>query len=163
MTGIRKYFGTDGIRGRVGEDPITPDFMLRLGYAAGKVFSKNLDPDKGQHPQVLIGKDTRLSGYMLESALQSGFSAAGVDVLLAGPLPTPGVALLTRVMRLNAGVVVSASHNPYQDNGIKFFSAQGDKLADSVELEIEENLNHSPGSQVSSDLGKAKRVVDAVG
>ena len=126
MTKLRKYFGTDGIRGLVGEDPITPNFMLRLGYAAGKVFSATHGSGRAK---VLIGKDTRLSGYMLESALQSGLAAAGVDVLLAGPLPTPGVAYLTRVLRLSAGIVMSASHNPYQDNGVKFFSAKGNKLS----------------------------------
>jgi len=137
----RRYFGTDGIRGQVGEVPITPDFVLRLGYAAGKVLAGS---DKayagGGRATVLIGKDTRVSGYMLEAALESGFSAAGVDVMLAGPMPTPGVAYLTRALRLAAGVVISASHNPYYDNGIKFFSADGNKLPDEVELAIEREL-----------------------
>src|SRR5690606_1967807 len=124
----RKYFGTDGVRGRVGEAPITPDFVMRLGYAAGKVLAQGKAANG--RPTVLIGKDTRISGYMLEAALEAGFTAAGVDVLLTGPLPTPGVAYLTRALRLSAGVVLSASHNPFYDNGIKFFSAQGDKLPD---------------------------------
>ncbi|HEY0061966.1 MAG TPA: phosphoglucosamine mutase, partial [Telluria sp.] len=123
----RKYFGTDGVRGLVGVAPITPDFVMRLGYAAGKVLAKSSSSASGR-PTVLIGKDTRISGYMLESALEAGFNAAGVDVLLAGPTPTPAVAYLTRALRLSAGVVISASHNPYHDNGIKFFSDQGTKL-----------------------------------
>src|SRR5512145_3103067 len=124
----RKYFGTDGIRGKVGEAPITPDFVMRLGYAAGRVLtSGGNDLAQGAHPAVLIGKDTRISGYMLESALQAGLSAAGVDVYLCGPMPTPAVAYLTRALRLSAGIVISASHNPFEDNGIKFFSAAGDK------------------------------------
>ena len=163
MSKIRKYFGTDGIRGVVGEEPITPEFMMHLGYAAGKVFSKQPSADASSRAKVLIGKDTRLSGYMLESALQSGLAAAGVDVLLAGPLPTPGVAYLTRVLRLNAGIVISASHNPYQDNGVKFFSAEGNKLSDSIELDIEQHLIKGMDSVISEDIGKAKRVVDAVG
>ena len=163
MSKSRKYFGTDGIRGAVGKNPITPDFMLRLGFAAGKVFLKQAASVTSGHAKVLIGKDTRLSGYMLESALQSGLAAAGVDVLLAGPLPTPGVAYLTRVLRLNAGIVISASHNPYQDNGVKFFSAQGNKLPDSTELQIEQYLEDRLDSVVSEDIGKAKRIVDAVG
>ena len=163
MTISRKYFGTDGIRGVVGQDPITPEFMLRLGFAAGTVFSKRSSVDASSRAKVLIGKDTRLSGYMLESALQSGLAAAGVDVLLAGPLPTPGVAYLTRVLRLNAGIVISASHNPYQDNGVKFFSAEGNKLSDSTELDIEQHLIKGMDSVISEDIGKAKRVVDAVG
>ncbi|MFZ9563084.1 MAG: phosphoglucosamine mutase, partial [Burkholderiales bacterium] len=122
----RKYFGTDGVRGTVGEAPITPDFVMRLGYAAGKVLAGKA-AGSGR-PTVLIGKDTRVSGYMLESALEAGLSSAGVDVLLVGPMPTPGVAYLTRALRLSAGIVISASHNPYQDNGIKFFSADGNKL-----------------------------------
>src|SRR6201994_2965540 len=132
----RQYFGTDGIRGRVGVAPITPDFVLKLGYAAGKVLAgaDRAQQKKGNRPTVLIGKDTRVSGYMLEAALESGFSAAGVDVMLAGPMPTPGVAYLTRALRLSAGVVISASHNPYNDNGIKFFSADGNKLPDEVKL-----------------------------
>ena len=163
MTALRKYFGTDGIRGAVGNDPITPDFMLRLGYAAGKVFSKTRASEAAGRTKVLIGKDTRLSGYMLESALQSGLAAAGVDVLLTGPLPTPGVAYLTRVLRLSAGIVITASHNPYQDNGVKFFSAQGNKLSDVVEFQIEQYLAQGPDAVVSDDIGKAKRVVDSVG
>ena len=127
----RKYFGTDGVRGTVGEAPITPDFVMRLGYAAGKVLAGK--SAGGGRPTVLIGKDTRVSGYMLESALEAGLSSAGVDVLLVGPMPTPGVAYLTRALRLSAGIVISASHNPYQDNGIKFFSADGNKLADATE------------------------------
>ncbi|MDP3637697.1 MAG: phosphoglucosamine mutase, partial [Azonexus sp.] len=120
----RKYFGTDGVRGLVGQSPITPDFVMRLGYSAGKVLLSQGSMPTGERPTVLIGKDTRISGYMLESALEAGFSAAGVDVCLVGPLPTPAVAYLTRALRLQAGIVISASHNPYYDNGIKFFSAQ---------------------------------------
>ena len=135
----RKYFGTDGIRGRVGVTPITPDFVMRLGYAAGKVLAKAGHVGEGR-PTVLIGKDTRISGYMLEASLEAGFAAAGVDVMLSGPMPTPAVAYLTRALRLAAGVVISASHNPYDDNGIKFFSAQGNKLPDEVELAIEAEL-----------------------
>ena len=158
----RQYFGTDGIRGEVGRAPITPDFVLRLGYAAGKVLAQS-EPATTNRPTVLIGKDTRISGYMLEAALEAGFSAAGVDVMLAGPMPTPAVAYLTRALRLSAGVVISASHNPFQDNGIKFFSAQGNKLPDAVELAIEAALA-SPMSCVSSDkLGKARRLDDARG
>ena len=139
---MKKYFGTDGIRGRVGEAPITPDFMMRLGYAAGRVLTGIDSPlAKGAHPAVLIGKDTRISGYMLESALQAGLSAAGVDVLLTGPMPTPGVAYLTRALRAQAGIVISASHNPFEDNGIKFFSAEGTKLPDAIEHAIEAELS----------------------
>lgn len=157
----RKYFGTDGIRGHVGQLPITPDFVMRLGYAAGKVLAH--DASGATRPTVLIGKDTRLSGYMLEAALEAGFSAAGVDVMLAGPMPTPAVAYLTRALRLSAGVVISASHNPYHDNGIKFFSASGNKLPDAVELAIEAALE-SPFACVSSEkLGKARRLDDARG
>src|SRR5512135_1158039 len=138
----RKYFGTDGIRGRVGEPPITPDFVLRLGYAAGLVLSRaDIAPPHRDRPAVLIGKDTRISGYMLEAALESGLSAAGVDTLLVGPMPTPAVAFLTRALRLSAGVMISASHNPFEDNGIKFFSADGAKLPDAVEHEIESVLD----------------------
>ena len=158
----RQYFGTDGIRGEVGTSPITPDFVMRLGYAAGKVLAQ-AESSGTNRPTVLIGKDTRISGYMLEAALEVGFSAAGVDVMLAGPMPTPAVAYLTRALRLSAGVVISASHNPFQDNGIKFFSAQGNKLPDAVELAIEAALE-SPMSCVSSDkLGKARRLDDARG
>jgi phosphoglucosamine mutase len=154
----RKYFGTDGVRGTVGQAPMTPDFVLRLGYAAGKVLA-----GKAAHPAVLIGKDTRISGYMIEAALEAGFSAAGVDVLLCGPLPTPGVAYLARALRLSAGVVISASHNPYADNGIKFFSGDGYKLPDAVESDIERALEAPIGCNESAKLGKARRVDDAAG
>ncbi|NDC09237.1 MAG: phosphoglucosamine mutase [Oxalobacteraceae bacterium] len=157
----RKYFGTDGIRGHVGQSPITPDFMMRLGYAAGKVLAH--DATGTTRPTVLIGKDTRLSGYMLEAALEAGFSAAGVDVMLAGPMPTPAIAYLTRALRLSAGVVISASHNPYHDNGIKFFSASGNKLPDTVELAIEAALELPLVCVSSEKLGKAKRLDDARG
>ena len=161
----RQYFGTDGIRGRVGTAPITPDFVMRLGYAAGKVLAQTEQSELSatSRPAVLIGKDTRISGYMLEAALEAGFAAAGVDVMLAGPVPTPAVAYLTRALRLSAGVVISASHNLFQDNGIKFFSASGNKLPDAVELAIEAQLAQ-PMSCVSSEkLGKAKRLDDARG
>ena len=161
----RQYFGTDGIRGRVGIAPITPDFVMRLGYAAGKVLAQTEQSalSATSRPAVLIGKDTRISGYMLEAALEAGFAAAGVDVMLAGPVPTPAVAYLTRALRLSAGVVISASHNLFQDNGIKFFSASGNKLPDAVELAIEAQLAQ-PMSCVSSEkLGKAKRLDDARG
>ena len=161
----RQYFGTDGIRGRVGTAPITPDFVMRLGYAAGKVLAQTEQSalSATSRPAVLIGKDTRISGYMLEAALEAGFAAAGVDVMLAGPVPTPAVAYLTRALRLSAGVVISASHNLFQDNGIKFFSASGNKLPDTVELAIEAQLAQ-PMSCVSSEkLGKAKRLDDARG
>ena len=153
----RKYFGTDGIRGRVGQDPITPDFMMRLGWAAGKVFAG----DNGN--KVIIGKDTRISGYMFESALEAGLAAAGADSLLLGPMPTPAIAHLTRTLHANAGIVISASHNPYYDNGIKFFSAQGTKLADDVEMKIEAMLDQPMRSNESADLGKAVRIDDAEG
>ena len=160
----RKYFGTDGVRGRVGEPPITPDFAMRLGYAAGKVLvAAEHDALHGEHPAVLIGKDTRISGYMLESALQAGLTAAGVDVRLTGPMPTPGVAYLTRALRLQAGVVISASHNPFEDNGIKFFSASGTKLPDEVELAIEAALDAPMQTAASKQLGRVKRVDDAAG
>jgi phosphoglucosamine mutase len=160
----KKYFGTDGIRGRVGEAPITPDFMMRLGYAAGRVLT-GIDSllAKGAHPAVLIGKDTRISGYMLESALQAGLSAAGVDVLLTGPMPTPGVAYLTRALRAQAGIVISASHNPFEDNGIKFFSAEGTKLLDDIEHAIEAELDKPMQVMESARLGKARRIDDAGG
>lgn len=157
----RKYFGTDGVRGEVGVAPITPDFVMRLGYAAGKVLAKSSPANA--NPTVLIGKDTRLSGYMLESALQAGFSAAGVDVMLSGPMPTPAIAYLTRALRLSAGVVISASHNPYQDNGIKFFSETGNKLLDEVELEIEAALDEPMQCAVAEKIGRAKRLDDAQG
>lgn len=152
----RKYFGTDGIRGKVGEYPITPEFVLRLGWAAGKVLGQG-------GGKVLIGKDTRISGYMFESALQAGLSAAGVDIHLLGPMPTPAIAYLTRTMRARAGIVISASHNPFDDNGIKFFSAEGLKLPDEVEHAIEAELDRPMGAIDSAHLGKAKRVVDADG
>jgi phosphoglucosamine mutase len=154
----RKHFGTDGIRGRVGEAPITPDFVLRLGYAAGKALAA-----KDSHPAVLIGKDTRISGYMLESALEAGLSAAGVDTLLVGPMPTPGVAFLTRALRLSAGIMVSASHNPFEDNGIKFFSGDGFKLPDAIEAGIESLLEEPMVCAAPAKLGKARRVHDAEG
>jgi phosphoglucosamine mutase len=160
----KKYFGTDGIRGRVGEHPITPEFMMRLGYAAGRVLTSlkgNLA--KGAHPAVLIGKDTRISGYMLEAALEAGLSAAGVDVLLTGPMPTPAVAYLTRALRAQAGIVISASHNPYYDNGIKFFSADGAKLGDEIEHAIEAELEKPMQVMESAKLGKARRIDDAAG
>lgn len=154
----RQYFGTDGIRGTVGRSPITPDFVLRLAHAVGRVLRRT-----EERPTVLIGKDTRISGYMLESALESGFNSAGVDVVLLGPLPTPGVAYLTRTQRASLGVVISASHNPYPDNGIKFFSAQGSKLPDSWEEEVERALTEDPVWADSSALGKARRLDDAAG
>jgi phosphoglucosamine mutase len=161
----RKYFGTDGIRGRVGSAPITPDFVMRLGYAAGKVLAQagSSGSISATRPTVLIGKDTRISGYMLEAALEAGFAAAGVDVMLAGPVPTPAVAYLTRALRLSAGVVISASHNPFHDNGIKFFSAQGNKLPDSIEAAIEAELDKEMVCVSSEKLGKARRLDDARG
>lgn len=154
----RKYFGTDGIRGTVGQAPITPDFVLRLAHAVGQVLKRT-----EARPTVLIGKDTRISGYMLESALESGFNSAGVDVVLLGPLPTPGVAYLTRAQRASLGVVISASHNPFADNGIKFFSAQGSKLSDEWELAVEAALTEAPVWADSATLGKARRLDDAAG
>jgi len=160
----RKYFGTDGVRGRVGEAPITPDFVMRLGYAAGRALvASQHDALQGERPAVLIGKDTRVSGYMLESALEAGFTAAGVDVRLTGPMPTPGIAYLTRALRLQAGIVISASHNPYDDNGIKFFSSAGTKLPDEVELSIEAALDMPMQTVRSKGLGKVKRLDDAAG
>lgn len=159
----RRYFGTDGIRGTVGTAPMTADFVLRLGYAAGKVLTEKGDAVAGHRPTVLIGKDTRISGYMMEAALEAGFSAAGVDVLLCGPIPTPGVAYLTRALRLAAGVVISASHNPYADNGIKFFSGDGFKLAPEVESGIERALDESMGCNEAAHLGRARRLNDAGG
>lgn len=155
----KKYFGTDGIRGRVGEHPITPQFVMHLGYAAGKVLASIGNERTG----VLIGKDTRISGYMLESALEAGLIAAGIDVYLAGPVPTPAVAYLTRALRLQAGIVISASHNPFEDNGIKFFSAHGTKLPDETERAIEAELDREMQTNASEGLGKAKRIDDAVG
>jgi phosphoglucosamine mutase len=154
----RQYFGTDGIRGTVGQAPITPDFMLRLGHAVGQVLRRT-----EARPSVLIGKDTRISGYMLESALEAGFASAGVDVWLTGPLPTPGVAYLTRALRQNLGVVISASHNPFADNGIKFFSARGEKLPDEWEIDVEAALTAAPQWVDSHSLGKARRLEDARG
>ena len=155
----RKYFGTDGIRGRVGDAPVTPDFMLKLGWATGKVFAS----EDGTKPTVVIGKDTRVSGYMLESALQAGLVAAGANVKLLGPLPTPGIALLTRTQKADAGIVISASHNPYFDNGIKFFNGQGSKLSDELELQIEAMIDSPIQTVDSEQLGKASRIVDAAG
>lgn len=159
----RKYFGTDGVRGKVGDAPITPEFVMKLGYAAGVTLVARENLPAGEHPAVLIGKDTRISGYMLEAALEAGFAAAGVDVMLAGPIPTPAVAYLTRALRLQAGVVISASHNPFYDNGIKFFSAGGTKLPDALEAEIEANLDEPMGCVDSARLGKARRINDAAG
>jgi phosphoglucosamine mutase len=157
----KSYFGTDGIRGKVGEFPITPDFVLKLGWAVGRVLASSRS---GERPsKVLIGKDTRISGYMFESALQAGLSAAGVDIKLLGPMPTPGIAYLTRTLHAKAGIVISASHNPYYDNGIKFFSAEGMKLPDEVELAIEEEMGKPMVTMDSARLGKAERVVDAAG
>ncbi|WP_313620832.1 phosphoglucosamine mutase [Achromobacter sp.] len=159
----RKYFGTDGVRGEVGGPVINAEFALRLGYAAGRVLAREHAVRGGSRPQVVIGKDTRISGYMLESALEAGLSAAGIDVLLAGPVPTPAVAYLTRALRLVAGIVISASHNPYQDNGIKFFSAQGMKLPDEIEADIEAALDEPLGCVSSEGLGRARRMGDAQG
>ena len=158
ITMTRKYFGTDGIRGTVGQAPITPDFVMRLAHAVGRVLRQS-----EKHPVVLIGKDTRISGYMLESALESGFNSAGVDVVLLGPVPTPAVAYLTRARRASLGVVISASHNPYDDNGIKFFSAKGTKLTDDWELAVEKLVDEAPVWVTSAELGKAKRLDDAAG
>ncbi len=153
----KKYFGTDGIRGKVGEPPITADFLLKLGWAAGKVFANE------GHDFVLVGKDTRISGYMFESALEAGLTAAGVNTRLLGPMPTPGIAYLTRTLRAQAGIVISASHNPYYDNGIKFFSVQGTKLPDTVEQQIEHYIDSPMTTVESAKLGKAKRLEDAPG
>nr|WP_320165779.1 phosphoglucosamine mutase [uncultured Methylophaga sp.] len=157
MTKQRRYFGTDGIRGRVGDGAVTPDFVLKLGWAVGRVLAKE------RNSRVIIGKDTRISGYMFESALQAGLSAAGVDIYLLGPMPTPAVAYLTRTFHAQAGIVISASHNPYHDNGIKFFSAQGTKLPDAIELEIEAMLEQPLKTVDSTRLGKAHRIGDAAG
>ncbi|MCW5663568.1 MAG: phosphoglucosamine mutase [Piscinibacter sp.] len=154
----RTYFGTDGIRGTVGQYPITPDFMLRIGHAVGRVLKES-----EARPTVLIGKDTRISGYMIESALEAGFASAGVNVLMTGPLPTPGVAYLTRALRLSLGVVISASHNPYEDNGIKFFSARGEKLPDAWEAEVERLLEQPARWVDSVELGKVRKLDDARG
>ena len=151
----KKYFGTDGVRGEVGQFPITPDFVLKLGYAAGQVLVQH---DSEHRPTVLIGKDTRISGYMLEAALVAGFTSAGVNVIQTGPLPTPGVAYLTRALRLSAGVMISASHNVYSDNGIKFFAEGGVKLSDEIELEIEAKIDEEMKTQPSDRLGRARRI-----
>ena len=156
----RKYFGTDGIRGKTGEYPITPEFFIKLGYAAGIVLTKSWN--KEERPTVVIGKDTRISGYMLESALESGFSSAGVDVFLTGPIPTPAIAFLTKSLGAQIGVVISASHNSFEDNGIKFFSDLGLKLSDEVELEIETLLDKEINRNPSNKIGKARRIDDAV-
>ena len=161
----KKYFGTDGIRGKVGEHPITPEFVMRLGYAAGRVFVglQQGSLAKGAHPTVLIGKDSRISGYMLEAALEAGLTAAGVNAMLTGPMPTPAIAYLTRALRAQAGIVISASHNPYDDNGIKIFSSEGEKLGDEIEHAIEAELEKPMQVMESSKLGKAKRIDDAAG
>ncbi|MDG1096600.1 MAG: phosphoglucosamine mutase [Methylophilaceae bacterium] len=161
----KKYFGTDGIRGKVGEHPITPEFVMRLGYAAGRVFVglQQCSLAKGAHPTVLIGKDSRISGYMLEAALEAGLTAAGVNAMLTGPMPTPAIAYLTRALRAQAGIVISASHNPYDDNGIKFFSSEGEKLGDEIEHAIEAELEKPMQVMESYKLGKAKRIDDAAG
>src|SRR6478609_8662803 len=156
----KHYFGTDGIRGRVGEHPITPDFMLKLGWAAGKVLARH---ESDSRKLILIGKDTRISGYMFESALEAGLISAGVNVGLLGPMPTPAIAYLTRTFNAQAGIVISASHNPFDDNGIKFFGAEGVKLPDEVELEIEAELDHVMTTAESAVLGKAHRIADAAG
>lgn len=153
----RRYFGTDGVRGLVGEGPINPEFVLKLGWAAGKVFSR------GGRCKVIIGKDTRISGYMFESALEAGLVAAGVDVSLLGPMPTPAIAYLTRTFHAQAGIVISASHNPYHDNGIKFFSGEGTKLPDAIELEIEQQIDQRMTTVESAQLGKVVRISDAAG
>ena len=160
---MRKYFGTDGVRGRVGKLPITPDFVMRLGFAAGRVLIQQASLPEGERPTVLIGKDTRISGYMLEAALEAGFASAGVDVCLVGPLPTPAVAYLTRALRLQIGVVISASHNHYEDNGIKFFSGMGSKLPDAVERAIEKEMESPIACVTSQALGRARRIDDAAG
>ena len=159
----KQYFGTDGIRGRVGEVPITPDFVMRLGYAAGRVLALNSHLSAGARPTVLIGKDTRISGYMLEAALEAGLTAAGVDTILTGPMPTPAVAYLTRALRAQAGIVITASHNPFEDNGIKFFSSAGLKLDDAIEHAIELELAQPMACMPSAKLGKARRIDDAPG
>jgi phosphoglucosamine mutase len=159
----RHYFGTDGIRGVVGQDPITPDFFIRLGFAIGSILVKNNTDKKIKHPSVVIGKDTRVSGYMLESALEAGFIAAGVNVYLTGPMPTPAVAYLTKALRSQAGIVISASHNPFPDNGIKIFSEAGEKLPDAFEAEVELALSQPITTVLPQELGKAKRVDDAEG
>ena len=158
MAAKKRYFGTDGIRGKVGQTPITPDFMLKLGWAAGKVFTQG-----GNRSKILIGKDTRISGYMFEAALEAGLTAAGVDINLTGPMPTPAIAYLTRTLRAQAGIVISASHNSFEDNGIKFFSDNGTKLPDEVELAIEAELSKALTTVAPKSLGKASRIDDARG
>ena len=158
MAAQKRYFGTDGIRGKVGQAPITPDFMLKLGWAAGKVFMQG-----GHRSKILIGKDTRISGYMFEAALEAGLTAAGVDINLTGPMPTPAIAYLTRTLRAQAGIVISASHNSFEDNGIKFFSDNGTKLPDEVELAIEAELSKALTTVAPKSLGKASRIDDARG
>ena len=153
----KKYFGTDGIRGRIGNSLINPEFVMKLGWAAGRVLGR------GAGSKVLIGKDTRISGYLFESALEAGLVAAGVDILMLGPMPTPGIAYLTRTLRADAGIVISASHNSYEDNGIKFFSGAGAKLGDEMELAIEAEIDKPMTTVVSAKLGKAKRMHDAAG
>ena len=160
----KRYFGTDGIRGRIGEPPITPDFMLKLGWAAGTVFAERAAKSGGNgRSKILIGKDTRISGYMFEAALESGLTAAGVDINLTGPMPTPAIAYLTRTLRAQAGIVISASHNSFEDNGIKFFSGDGAKLEDELELAIEARLQQEISTVAPQSLGKASRVSDAAG
>ena len=154
----RQFFGTDGVRGKVGQHPITPDFMLRLANAVGQHLTQTI-----KHPLVVIGKDTRISGYMLESSLEAGFNSVGVDVVLLGPMPTPGVAYLTQALRANLGVVISASHNPFEDNGVKFFNAQGHKLPDQWEFDVEQRLSLPPQWVTSAQIGKTRRLDDAVG
>ncbi|MGB1666854.1 MAG: phosphoglucosamine mutase [Pseudohongiellaceae bacterium] len=158
MASQKRYFGTDGIRGKVGQAPITPDFMLKLGWAAGKVFMQG-----GHRSKILIGKDTRISGYMFEAALEAGLTAAGVDINLTGPMPTPAIAYLTRTLRAQAGIVISASHNSFEDNGIKFFSDNGTKLPDEIELAIEAELSKALTTVAPKSLGKASRIDDARG
>jgi phosphoglucosamine mutase len=161
---VKKYFGTDGIRGKVGGSTITPEFVMHLGYAAGRIFvglQSNLA--KGEHPTVLVGKDPRISGYMLEAALEAGLTAAGVNAMMTGPMPTPAIAYLTRALRAQAGIVISASHNPYYDNGIKFFSSEGEKLGDEIEHAIEAEIEKPMHVMESAHLGKAKRIDDAAG
>ena len=159
----KKFLGTGGWPGKVGKAPNTPEFAMHLGFAAGTALVKHSTMAKGEHPAVLIGKDTRVSGYMLEAALEAGLSAAGIDVMLCGPLPTPAIAYLTRALRLHAGIVISASHNPYPDNGIKFFSAAGSKLPDAVEQEIETAMDDAMHCRPSAELGRARRIDDAAG
>lgn len=159
----KKYFGTDGIRGRVGQGPITPEFILRLGFAAGHVFAQKVRETEDRPPRFIIGKDTRISGYMFESALEAGLVAAGADVLLIGPMPTPAIAYLARTFQCDAGIVISASHNPFYDNGIKFFCAEGQKLSDDLEFGIEQAIDMPMQTVDSSDLGRVKRVEDAAG